>query len=299
VELGVQSLCDDGLDFNNRGHHINQTVKATKLLKNAGFKVSYQMMINLPGSDAKKDISMFQKLFSDPGFCPDHIKIYPLALVKEAAVYQLYLEKKYRPYDKEDLIKLLCEIKTKIPIYCRVERVIRDIPADYIVEGGAAISNLRQIVLNSMKETGLSCKCIRCREIKGIIHQNTRLFIEEYEASGEKEFFLSIESSDRKNIISMLRLRLNNNDNTQPISVLKNAALIREIHTYGPQIRIGKNEAAASQHKGFGKQLIKVAEEIAQKNGYNKMAVIAGVGVREYFRKLGYELKDTYMVKEL
>ena len=297
VELGVQSIYNDVLKLNKRGHKIEQTIKATKLLKNAGVKVSYQMMPNLAGSTYKKDVEMFKQLFNNPDFMPDLLKIYPLALVKNCQLYKIYSQGKYKPYSKKQLTKLLIEIKKHIPYWCRVERVIRDIPSSQIVEGGTKTSNLRQTVQDIMKANGEGCQCIRCREVGSSYDPKEKLYLfrEDYEASGGKETFLTFEDKKRTKLYALLRLRIS--ENTLP--VLKHASIIREIHTYGQMTPLG-GEATATQHKGLGKKLIKEAERItAQETSLKKIAVISGVGTRAYYRKLGYKLKDTYMVKNV
>jgi len=297
VELGVQSLYDDVLLLNRRGNQNQDTIAATKLLKDAGFKVSYQMMANLPGSSIERDKAMFKTLFEDPDFRPDHLKIYPLALVKNAPVYDLYQAGKYRPYNDQELTDLLIEIKKEIPRYCRIERVIRDIPATEIVEGGSKISNLRQIVQNKMAAQNLYCQCIRCREVKNNYDssEEIKLFREDCDASSGREIFLSIENASRNKLYAILRLRI---PSAGKIGVLKNSAIIREIHTYGNQAKLGVQSENSPQHHGFGKSLVKEAEKIAlEEFDKTRVAVIAGVGVRGYFRKLGYELEATYMVK--
>jgi elongator complex protein 3 len=277
IEIGVQSIYNDVLILNKRGHLVEDTIKATEMLKNAGFKVSYQVMLNLPGSSPKRDIEMFKELFSNPDFKPDYLKIYPCALVKEAPLYNLYLKGEYKPYTKEVLIETIKEIKKHIPIYVRIERIIRDIPSPLIVEGGAKLSNLRQLI-DSQK----ICKCIRCREIKDIKNEEVLLFREDYVASNGKEIFLSFEDKNRKNVYSILRLRITNSD----------TALIREVHVYGQATPISKKGA---QHKGLGILMVKEAEKIANKK---RIAIISGVGVRDYYRKkLGYRLSKTYMIK--
>jgi elongator complex protein 3 len=300
VELGVQSIDEKILEINQRGHGVKEIILATKLLKDAGFKVLYQMMLNLPGSNLEKDVKMFEELFENQDFKPDYLKIYPCALLKEAPLYKLYLKGEYKPYSKEELIDALKKIKTKIPYYVRIQRITRDIPANYIVEGGTKISNIREIVQKEMKKEGLFCKCIRCREVKENFNlkEKVYLFREDYQSSGGKEIFLSFETKDRKKLFSFLRLRIPN-QNDIFIEVLKNSAIIREIKTFGELVPIGKKEIAP-QHRGFGKKLLKKAQEIAKKEfGLGKITVISGVGVRDYFRKLGYSLKDTYMVKKL
>jgi elongator complex protein 3 len=282
VELGVQSIYNDVLKKNKRGHTIKETIKATKLLKDAGFKVSYQVMPNLPGSSFKRDIEVFKELFSNSDFQPDLLKIYPLGLVRESVLYNWYKKKKFKPYSEQKLIKLLIKIKKHIPYYVRIERIIRDIPAADIVAGGVKTSNLREVV---QKE--VSCKCIRCREVKQDYDPKEKLYLfkQEYNASGGKEIFLSFENKNRTKLYALLRLR-----------ILKDSAIVREIHTYGQMVPIAKKRKAI-QHKGLGKRLMKEAEKITKGSGIKKIAVIAGIGVRPYYRKLGYKLENTYMVK--
>jgi len=293
VELGVQSIYNDVLKLNKRDHKIEDTIKATKLLKDAGFKVSYQMMPNLPGSSFKKDIEMFKQLFTNQDFQPDLLKIYPLALVKESPLYKWYKKGKFRPYTKDKLIKLLIEIKKQVPYYVRIQRIIRDIPSDYIVKGGVKTSNLREII-----QKGLVCKCIRCREIKEKYDPKEKLYLfrQDYYASGGKEIFLTFENKDQTQLYSLLKLRI---PSKTIFPTLKDSAIIREVHTYGQMVPVAKKIKAA-QHKGLGKKLMKEAEKIAKKEfKIKKMAVISGIGVRDYYRKLGYRLKDTYMTKSI
>jgi elongator complex protein 3 len=294
VELGVQSIYDDVLKLNLRGHEIKETILATKLLKEAGFKVLYQMMPNLPGSDLKRDKEMFEKLFSNPDFQPDLLKIYPCALLKEAPLYKWWKKGEYKPYTQSQLINLVKEIKKRIPYYVRIQRITRDIPSKLIVAGPAKLSNLRQMLIKKMKKEGWQCKCIRCREIKEEYRPKKKIYLFRinYEASGGKEIFLSFENKKRAKLYSLLRLRI----------TLGNGAIIREVHTYG-QLRPINQELdliISPQHKGLGKKLIKTAEKIAKKEfNLNKIAVISGIGVRDYFRNLGYKLENTYMVKEI
>jgi len=289
VELGVQSIYNDILKLNKRGHGVKETIKATKLLKDAGFKVLYQMMPNLPGSTLKKDLRMFKEIFSNPDFKPDLLKIYPCALLKNTLLYKWWKEGKYKPYTDQQLINLVKEIKKFIPYYVRIQRITRDIPSHSIVSGPAKISNLRQILAGKVK-----CKCIRCREVKGKYAPKEKLYLfrQNYQASEGKEIFLSFENKSRSKLYSLLRLRITS----------KNTAIIREVHTYGQQLPIdGDSTTVVSpQHRGLGKKLIKEAEKIAKKEfGTKKITVISGVGVREYYRQLGYKLKNTYMTKIL
>ena len=291
VELGVQSIYDDVLKLNLRGHTIKETVLATKLLKDAGFKVLYQIMPNLLRSNLKKDEKMFEMLFSSPNFQPDLLKIYPCALLKEAPLYKLWKKNKYKPYTETQLIKLLKLIKKKIPYYVRIQRIIRDIPLRFIVAGPAKLSNLRQVLAKEAKKEHWQCKCIRCREIKENYDPKEKLYLfrKDYSASGGKEVFLSLENKSRSKLYSLLRLRLNS----------ENLVIIREVHTFGPLVPISKIKTAP-QHRGLGKKLVKKAEKIT-KNEFNlkKIAVISGIGARDYYRKLGYKLNNTYMIKNI
>ncbi|MFA5742452.1 MAG: tRNA uridine(34) 5-carboxymethylaminomethyl modification radical SAM/GNAT enzyme Elp3 [Candidatus Paceibacterota bacterium] len=306
VELGVQSLYDDVLQLSRRGHLIDSTVKATRLLKDAGFKISYQMMLDLPGSNPERDAEMFKELFSNPDFQPDSLKIYPCALVKEAPLYQWYLDKKYQPCSAEDLIETIVKIKKIVPPYVRIERVIRDISSKTIVEGPAKISNLRQVIEKKLKSENFKCQCIRCREIKSEYDPKEKVFLfrHDYPASGGQEIFLSFENKSREKIFSLLRLRIPssnyNKGQKQIFKVLENTGIIREMHTYGILTPISSNKKVSAQHKGLGDKLIKAAEKIAQKEFcLKKLAAISSVGAREYFKRSGFKLKELYMVKNL
>ena len=292
VELGVQSIYNDVLNKNLRGHSVKETILATKLLRDAGFKVLYQMMPNLFGSSPSRDLGMFKILFSSSDFRPDLLKIYPCALLKESSLYQKWQKRKYQPYTEKQLINLIKAIKKIIPYYVRIQRISRDIPSQSIVSGPAKISNLRQMV------TG-QCRCIRCREVKGNYDPKEKLFLfrQDYSASGGREVFLSYENKTRTKLYSLLRLRL--------IEVKPQSAIIREIHTYGQSLEVrpqegGRTSTDSPQHRGLGKKLIKEAEKIVKKESASRrISAISGVGVRDYWRKLGYKLKDTYMVKKV
>jgi len=305
VEIGVQTIYDGVLKLNCRGHEIKETILATQLLKDAGFKVCYQMMPNLLGSNLKRDKKMFVEIFRNPDFRPDLLKIYPTALLKEASLYSFWEEGKYKPYTKEELINLVKAIKKKIPYYVRIQRISRDIPSQLIVEGGAKISNLRQIVTKDMEIESWKCHCVRCREIRESYNpkEKLKLFREYYEASDGKEVFLSFEDKNQEKLYSLLRLRIPSQIFSKEkhfISVLQGTAIIREIHTYGQQLSLGYNDilTISPQHKGLGKKLIKIGEKIAKEEfGLKKIAVISGVGARVYFQKLGYRLKEGYMIK--
>jgi len=300
VELGVQSIYDDVLEKNQRGHLTKETIRATKMLKDAGFKICYQMMPNLFGSTVEKDKKMFKEIFKNPNFMPDMLKIYPCSIIKSAPLYKLWKEKKYKPYSRKKLMDLIKYIKSQTPYWLRIQRIIRDIPAEYIVEGPTKISNLRQLIRREIK-----CKCIRCREVGENYNPKEKVYLycQNYNASEGKEIFLSYENKNRSKLYSLLRIRIpsyffKNENHFLPI--LNGCAIIREIHTYGKLVPINSKEKISAQHKGLGKKLVKEAEKIVLKKfGIKKIAVISGIGAREYFRNLGYKLKNTYMIKKL
>jgi elongator complex protein 3 len=289
VELGVQTIYNDILEKCQRGHLVEQTVQATQMLKNAGFKVLYQIMPNLPGSSIKRDFECVKTIFSNARFMPDWVKIYPCVVCKGTKLYQMWKQGKYKTYSDKDLINLLIKIKTALPYWVRVARLFRDIPSQKI-ESGSKFSNLRQIVQAEMKKREKVCHCVRCREVRENYNPKEKIFLfrEDYNASNNREIFLSFENEKRTKLFSLLRLR-----------ILKNSAIIRELHTFGQMARISERPLSA-QHKGLGKKLIKEAEKITKREfKLSKIAVISGVGAREYYRKLHYRLKDTYMVKFL
>lgn len=299
VEMGVQTIFDDILEKNKTNLDQEKIARATKLLKDAGFKVLYHLMPNLPGSNFKRDLECFKIVFSDEKFKPDWIKIYPTVVTKESKLYQIWKKRNYKPYSNKRLIELLIEIKKNLPYWVRVARIQRDIPATKI-EAGCKISNLREVTKEEMEKRNLICKCIRCRQVKEnySLKEKAYFFREDYSASGGKEIFLSFENAQRTKLFSFLRLRISP-DFVSVFPILKNAAIIREVQTFGEQVPIGE-KGLSPQHRGFGKTLIKRAEEIAKKEfSLNKIFVISGIGARNYWRKLGYKLKNTYMFKKL
>lgn len=294
VQLGVQTTDQAVLDLIKRDQTNEQVIHATRLLKEAGFKISHHYMQGLPGATMASDIKTIEDAFQTPDFQPDHIKIYPTVVVKSAVLYRWWKEGKYTPYTPEELTRLLIEIKRRVPEWVRIERLIRDIPGDSIIAGNTT-TNLRQL----MQQTGVECRCIRCREPRdaAVTLADVELVRRDYEASGGREVFLSYESHDRKTLYAFTRLRLQRLQHHW-LPVLQDAAIIREIHTYGKLVPLAQ-EHGEVQHIGFGRRLMAEAERIAKEEGYYRIVVIAGIGVREYFRKLGYTLEDEYMVKML
>ena len=311
VEIGVQSLDDKILKKVKRGHTVAQTAKAIKLLKDAGFKVCVHMMPNLPGSTPQKDLNQFKKLFTDERFKPDMVKIYPTMVIPGSELYEWYKKDKFKPYSDKQLIDLLIKIKKIVPQWVRINRLVRDIPAGNIA-AGSKLSNMRQILQRKMSSKK-GCQCIRCREIKTQPIKTCNLQLEacRYRASGGKEYFLQFTGRDTPGVenptprgwgntlYALLRLRLLSKTYSKNhfIKELRNTAIIRELHVFGEAISIGKRKKTASQHKGLGEKLLKKAEKIAKNEGFKKLAVISGVGSRQYYRKLGYKLEGTYMIK--
>jgi len=305
VELGVQAVDDKILKLNKRGHGVEEIAQATLMLKNYGFKVTYHIMPGLPGATAKKDLAMFKKLFFDARFQPDQLKFYPTVVTRGSLLYKWWQAGKYKPYSDKVLQNLIVACKKIVPPYVRIIRLIRDIPGESIIAGNL-ITNLRQV----MKDRGVKCRCIRCREakeqklkVKSFLSSKAsatggKLKVLKYKASDGVEYFLSYESKDKKALYGFCRLRLGKRNKIPltPFDKGGKVALVRELHVYGELVPVGGNKKV--QHAGLGKMLMKEAEKIAQKNGYKKMAVIAGVGARGYYRKLGYRLENSYMVKD-
>ncbi len=298
VELGVQSIFDEVLKINKRGHDVSRTISATKLLKDAGFKINYHIMPGLLGSNLKKDYSMFEKLFSSSDFQPDMIKIYPTVVTRGSVLYSLWRKGKYKALTDKQFEKFIVKVKNElIPPYVRITRLVRDIPTVSIL-AGPIVSNLRQIIAKESK-----CPCIRCREVRADYDIKEKIILDriDYDASDGKEIFLQFVSKDKAKLFALLRLRIPKNNNEKHfIPALQNSALIREIHTYGNLAQISHSSASSPQHIGLGKRLIQEAEKIGKYEfGLKKIAVISGIGVRDYYRKLGYNLEETYMVKKL
>jgi len=303
IEIGVQSLNDKVLDLNKRGHGIAETKRALQLIRDAAYKVNCHMMPNLYGSTPEIDYEDMVELFRNPAYRPDWLKIYPTMVVPWSQLEGIWKKGLHVPYTDEDLVDLLVRVKQTIPDYVRITRLYRDIPATTIT-AGSKISNLRQLIQAKMDQLNVKCRCIRCREIKDekVKFDDLTLNVKEMEASEGQEFFITFDDMKRDRLSSLLRLRFSSyslNGKKHFMKELEGAALVREVHTYGEQVEISARERSASQHIGLGRRMMLKAEEIAQKNGYKKIAVISGIGVREYYKKLGYELEGTYMIKKL
>lgn len=299
VELGIQHIDNKTLKFNRRGHDNAQSVRAIRLLKEAGFKINYHLMLNLPGSTPAKDLAMFKKLYSSPDYMPDMVKIYPCVVNRHAVLYKLWKSGEYKSYSDKQLRELIIKIKNITPPWVRITRLIRDIPEESIIAGNK-ITNLRQLIAERSKNDGWSCQCIRCREAghRGELGiKNYKLRIIRYVASSGTEYFLSYESKDGKILYAFLRLRIDNKPEKNFIPELQGASLVRELHTYGQLASIG--ETGKVQHMGLGQKLLAVAEKITRRHKLGKIAVISGIGVRKYYQKFGYVLRSDYMVKSI
>ena len=294
VELGVQHTDDAVLAFNRRGCTVADTVEANTLLRDAGLKVGFHMMPNMPSSDLASDRQMFETLFSDPRFRPDFLKIYPTLVTPGSEIEDLFLQKKYSPYNEDELIDLVAAAKSLTPEYTRIQRIQRDIPAKLIV-AGSKHSNFRQLAQERLKAAGKRCRCIRCREIGRLTSAADPVLQElRYEACGGTEHFLSAVADD--SLIGFARLRF-------PSQVyrpeLEGAALLRELHVYGSLVPVGMDAAPAEwQHRNYGRELIARAETVAAGAGYQRLAIMSGIGVRPYYRKLGYERRGPYMIRD-
>jgi elongator complex protein 3 len=303
IEIGVQSLNDRVLELNQRGHTTVETCRAIQLMRDAAYKINVHMMPNLLGSTPEIDLADMKELFENTAYRPDWMKVYPCMVVPWTRLEQIYKKGEYKSYDDRTLIDLMVEMTKIWPEYVRVTRMYRDIPADTIVSGSKA-SNLRQFVEKELQRRKIVPRDIRSREIKGekIVFDQLQLKIMEFEASQGQEFFISYEQAEKDKLCSLLRLRFSSyslRGKQHFIPELEGAALIREVHTYGEVVQLKNRKKDASQHIGLGRLMMQKAEELAVKNGYGKMAVIAGIGVRNYYKKLGYQLEGTYMTKKL
>ncbi len=286
VEIGVQAVDDEILKKNKRGHGVLEIALASESLRDYGFKITYHLMPGLPGSNPEKDLEMFSQLFSDERFQPDQIKFYPTVVTKGSLLYKWYLQGKYKAYSDKVLQELIVKCKELVPKYVRIIRLIRDIPGESIIAGNK-ITNLRQV----MKDRGVKCNCIRCREAKEEKIGKYKINILEYQAAKGKEYFISADSLDGKTLYGFCRLRIKEGMFIAP-------AIIRELHVYGELVPSGSKDKKI-QHTGLGRQLISKAEEISKENKVSKIAIISGVGVRGYYRKLGYKLNKSYLVKNI
>ena len=305
IQLGVQHTDNSILKKVNRGHTIETSIDAIQMCKEYGFKVEIHAMLDLPGSSPVRDIQMLQEVFQNENINPDYIKLYPCSVTPWTVIKKWHDEGKYKPYaqkkPEEPGFKLKDVMKAGLmfcPPTTRISRVVRDIPTWYI-SGGNDVPNLRQLVEKELEEQGQPINCIRYRECGR--HPEYKIedaiyITRTYDTHRGKEYFISLESSDEKVIFGFVRVRIPFVDTTKFIC-LNNNAIIRELHVYGDLVPVGAKTKNDVQHKGVGKKLVKLAEEVAQRENKHGVAIISGIGVRGYYEKLGYALEDTYMVK--
>ncbi len=303
VELGVQSVYERALKKINRGHTTLDNIKSIAILKDLGFKLNFHMMIGLPGVKKEQDLRGLKKIFDDPRYRPDMLKIYPCMVVEHSALFQDYLKGKYKPLTSPEAAEIIARFKTYVPRYCRIMRVQRDIPT-YATVAGVDRTNLRQYVAALMKKRNWKCNCIRCREprskFKGkdiTLKNSIKLEVIRYKASKGQEFFISFTDPVKDAILGFVRMRYPAQHLRKEIT--PKSALIRELHVYGMAMPLGSSTSKSVQHSGLGKKLMQEAEKQAKKDNKTKIIVISGVGVREYYKKIGYKREGPYMVKYL
>jgi elongator complex protein 3 len=301
VEIGVQSTYDFILAGIQRGHTVKQSVEANTRLRDSGLKVGFHMMPGLPGSTNESDLCMFRTIFEDERFKPDHLKIYPTLVTEGTRLHGMWELGNYEPLEVEEAVEMFAKVKSILPKWVRLQRIQRDIPA-YQVLAGIRKSDIRDLAKRRLLEMGGKCRCIRCREVghnklPGSEPLNIELSIEKYVACGGLEHFISFEDAQKDILIGFIRLRFPHASHRQELT---GAALVRELHVYGSMVAPGESAGAAQwQHRGYGEELLLQAEETARCAGYAKVAVISGIGVRDYYRKLGYERDGPYMTKRI
>jgi elongator complex protein 3 len=306
VEIGVQTLSTDVLNRVQRHHNLNDVDEAIRSARDGGLKVTVHMMPNLFQSP-ENDISMFKKLYTDPRYIPDAIKIYPTLVLPNTRLFDLWKTGAYVPYNTEDVLKVIASIKAMTPSFIRIQRIQRDIPA-YLIIDGVRSGNLREQARKILIERGERCSCIRCREVGHQTNLGITSWIEkeknyntaEYPASDGLEHFISYETDDKETLFGFLRLREPSSYTFRPETLDPAATIIRELHVYGKLVGIGKIPKELEwQHRGIGQKLISIAEELSIERGFKKIIVTSGLGVRDYYHKLGFERTGLYMGKRL
>jgi len=304
VEIGTQTIYPDILKVINRGHTLQDTIDAIRIARNAGLKITLHLMPNLPGSDLDKDLEMFKTIFEDQNFRPDYLKIYPTLVIKKSKLYEMWRRNEYKAYTTKELVELLAKVKKYIPKYARIQRLGRDVPATEI-ESGCKKTNIRELVQQKTEELGINCNCIRCREVgfkikQGIFSEarHIKLCRMDYEASNGKEVFLSFEDTKNDIILAFLRLRIPEESHRAEID--SDTCLVRELKVMGTSVPIKLPPKKFQwQHRGYGKLLIKKAEEIVKEYGKKKLIVISAIGTRKYYLNLGYKRDNAYVSKIL
>uniref|UniRef100_G3NKK1 Elongator complex protein 3 n=1 Tax=Gasterosteus aculeatus aculeatus TaxID=481459 RepID=G3NKK1_GASAC len=304
LEIGVQSVYEDVARDTNRGHTVRAVCESFHLSKDAGFKVVAHMMPDLPNVGTERDVEQFIEFFENPAFRPDGLKLYPTLVIRGTGLYELWKTGRYKSYTPSALVDLVARVLALVPPWTRVYRVQRDIPMP-LVSSGVEHGNLRELALARMKDMGTECRDVRTREV-GIqeIHHKVRpyqveLVRRDYVANGGWETFLSYEDPEQDILIGLLRLRRCSPQSFRP-ELKGGASVVRELHVYGSVVPVSSRDPSKFQHQGFGTMLMEEAERIArEEHGSSRLAVISGVGTRNYYRKMGYELEGPYMLKDL
>ncbi|NXE28049.1 ELP3 protein, partial [Ardeotis kori] len=304
LEIGVQSVYEDVARDTNRGHTVKAVCESFHLAKDAGFKVVAHMMPDLPNMGLERDMDQFVEFFENPAFRPDGMKLYPTLVIRGTGLYELWKTGRYKSYPPSTLVDLVARILALVPPWTRVYRVQRDIPMP-LVSSGVEHGNLRELALARMKDFGTQCRDVRTREV-GIqeIHHKVRpyqieLVRRDYVANGGWETFLAYEDPEQDILVGLLRLRKCSEESFRP-ELKGGVSIVRELHVYGSVVPVSSRDPSKFQHQGFGMLLMEEAERIAkEEHGSWKIAVISGVGTRNYYRKIGYELEGPYMVKKL
>lgn len=302
VELGVQQVTNTALETIHRGHSVDDSIAANRRARDSALKVGFHVMLGLPATTLKDDKEMFERIFYDSNFKPDYLKIYPTLVVKGTQLYDMWKRGDYKPICEDEAIEIITYAKRIIPKWVRIQRIQRDIPAPFI-EAGVKKSNLRQLANARLQEMGYKCRCIRCREaglsqLVGRVadEQEIKFLSERYEACKGTEYFLSYEDVENDILIALLRLRF---PYAPHRAELKHAALVRDLHVYGELVGLGERKQQSWQHRGYGAHLLRKAEEIAADKGYRKIAVMSGIGVRDYYARFGYTREGPFMVKAI
>jgi len=306
VEIGVQALDDSILSGVARGNTISDVIEATRILRDSGLKVGYHMMPGLPGSNWERDLEDLRRIFEEEDFKPDYLKIYPTLVIEGTRLYEMWRSGEYRALTTKEATDLLVEAHSYFPKWVRVARIQRDVPA-YIIQDGVKNSNLREIVEGRLRNLGIRCSCIRCREvglakIRGgtVDDLKPQILRESYGAGGGTEEFLSVEDRRKDLLVGFLRLRIPSEKAHR--QEVKNSGVVRELHIYGQHTPVGETLPSGYQHRGWGSMLLQKAEELVEKEyGLRRVAVLPGVGVRAYYRQRGYRKvpSSPFMVKML
>ena len=309
--MGVQHTDNRILKKINRQCTIEDAKTGIKMLKDSGFKIICHYMPNLPGSSPDMDRDMLTNVMEDPDLDCDDLKIYPMVTTTSERdtdeVYSVlekwYRDGKYIPYSEEELREVLIDFKCHPNLVSyRISRLFRDIPKHNTISG-CENPHMRELLQKEMHSRGLKCVCIRCREIRNneFDESENKINVHERECSEGREFFIELVNGEY--ILGFVRLRLPSGDSTLKYSAMPEHAFIRELHVYS-HVNSTHNsnfdKSESHQHRGYGSILMKKAEEICLENSYYRVAVIAGVGVRGYYKKKHYyKLENNYMVKTL